>query len=84
MSPDATPDDATGRPLERTVLHRDGSLRARGGMLGDQQHGMWAWYRLDGTMLRSGSFDHGRQVGEWTTYDRSGAPYKVTRFPPAG
>ncbi|SNR63814.1 hypothetical protein SAMN06272737_11698 [Blastococcus mobilis] len=29
-------------------------------------------------MLRSGHFYHGRQTGEWTTYDTSGAPYKVT------
>jgi hypothetical protein len=29
-------------------------------------------------MLRAGSFDRGRQVGEWTTYDRSGAPFTVT------
>jgi len=88
MDPDTTAadadDDAAGRRHERTVLHRDGSVRGRGGMLGDREHGEWTWYRLDGTMLRSGSFDHGRQVGEWTTYDRFGAPYKVTRFPPTG
>jgi hypothetical protein len=32
-------------------------------------------------MLRSGRFDRGRQTGEWTTYDRSGAAYKVTPLP---
>ncbi|MGY1809349.1 toxin-antitoxin system YwqK family antitoxin [Blastococcus sp. SYSU D00669] len=58
--------------------HRDGSLRARGRVVGGQPDGYWEWFRLDGTMLRSGHFDRGRQVGEWTTYDRSGAPYKVT------
>jgi antitoxin component YwqK of YwqJK toxin-antitoxin module len=58
--------------------HRDGSLRARGPVVDGQPDGHWEWFRLDGTMLRSGSFDRGRQVGEWTTYDRSGAPYKVT------
>jgi len=34
--------------------------------------------QLDGPMLLSGSFDHGRQTGEWTTYARSGAVHKVT------
>jgi hypothetical protein len=28
--------------------------------------------------MRSGHFDRGRQTGEWTTYDASGAVYKVT------
>jgi hypothetical protein len=36
------------------------------------------WYRLDGTTLRSGHFDKGRETGEWTTYDTTGAVYKVT------
>jgi antitoxin component YwqK of YwqJK toxin-antitoxin module len=65
---------------EHVERHRDGSLRARGPMLGDEPHGAWEWFRLDGTMLRSGSFDRGAQVGEWTTYDRQGRPYKVTRL----
>ena len=58
--------------------HRDGSLRARGPVVDGQPHGYWEWFRLDGTMLRSGHFDHGRNVGEWTTYDTAGAPYRVT------
>ena len=58
--------------------HRDGSVRARGPVVDGQPDGYWEWFRLDGTMLRSGTFDRGRQTGEWTTYDRSGAPYKVT------
>ena len=67
---------AEGQHVER---HRDGSVRARGPVVEGCPHGYWEWFRLDGTMLRSGHFDSGRQVGEWTTYDRSGAPYKVTR-----
>ena len=68
-------DFTEGEHVER---HRDGSVRARGFVLDGQPHGYWEWFRLDGTMLRSGSFDRGRQTGEWTTYDRSGAPYKST------
>jgi antitoxin component YwqK of YwqJK toxin-antitoxin module len=58
--------------------HRDGSVRARGPVADGQPDGYWEWFRLDGTRLRSGHFDRGRDVGEWTTYDRAGAVYKVT------
>jgi antitoxin component YwqK of YwqJK toxin-antitoxin module len=61
-----------------TELHRDGSLRARGPVVDGRPDGYWEWFRLDGTMLRSGSFAQGREVGEWTTYDKTGAVYKVT------
>jgi len=44
--------------------------------------GYWEWYRKDGTRLRSGWFEAGEPVGEWTTYDRDGEPYKVTRRTP--
>jgi antitoxin component YwqK of YwqJK toxin-antitoxin module len=38
--------------------------------------------RRDGTKLRSGTFDNGDQSGEWTTYDKQGNVYKVTRIKP--
>jgi antitoxin component YwqK of YwqJK toxin-antitoxin module len=65
----------------RVERHRDGSVRARGQVVDGQPDGYWEWFRLDGTMLRSGRFDRGRQTGEWMTYDRSGAAYKVTTLP---
>ena len=40
--------------------------------------GYWEWFRKDGTKLRSGHFENGEQVGDWTTYDTKGAVYKVT------
>lgn len=49
-------------------------------MLGDELHGYWEWYRIDGTLKRSGHFDHGKQVGEWTTYDAAGLPFKTTQM----
>jgi antitoxin component YwqK of YwqJK toxin-antitoxin module len=64
--------------------HRDGSVRAKGWTLNGKLDGYWEWFRLDGTRLRSGSFDLDRQVGDWTTYDRSGAAYKVTQMPTSG
>ncbi|NEM08578.1 hypothetical protein GCU54_21660 [Geodermatophilus normandii] len=58
--------------------HRDGSLRARGRVVGGQLDDHREWFRLDGTVLRSGWSDRGRASGEWTTYDRTGAPYRTT------
>lgn len=42
--------------------------------------GYWEWFRLDGTQMRSGHFEHGEPTGEWTTYDKQGQIYKVTRM----
>ncbi|BEP35121.1 hypothetical protein GmRootV59_20920 [Variovorax sp. V59] len=63
--------------------HKDGSVWARGqktpeGVL----TGYWEWFRSDGTRMRSGHFENGEQTGEWTTYDKEGAVYKVTRMKP--
>jgi antitoxin component YwqK of YwqJK toxin-antitoxin module len=30
--------------------------------------------------MRSGYFDNGVQVGDWTTYDKDGNVYKVTKM----
>jgi antitoxin component YwqK of YwqJK toxin-antitoxin module len=35
---------------------------------------------LDGSLMRTGSFDHGRQVGTWRTFDRAGDVVKETEF----
>jgi len=63
--------------------HADGTPWAKGQTVGGKPSGYWEWFRKDGTRLRSGYFDAGRQVGEWTTYDRRGAVYKVTMIKPA-
>lgn len=42
-------------------------------------NGYWEWYRIDGTLKRSGYFEKGEPVGKWTTYDQNGKPYKVTK-----
>ncbi len=41
--------------------------------------GYWEWYRIDGTIKRSGYFANGEPIGEWTTYDKECKPYKVTK-----
>ncbi len=64
----------------RVEHHRDGTVCARGQMLGEELHGYWEWFRKDGTLKRSGHFERGEQVGEWVTYDSDGAPYKITQM----
>ena len=58
--------------------HKDVSLWTKGQMVDDVPTGHWEWFRRDGTKLRSGYFDNGVQVGEWTTYDPRGEIYKIT------
>jgi antitoxin component YwqK of YwqJK toxin-antitoxin module len=60
--------------------HKDGSIWAKGYMLGEQMHGHWEWFRKDGVIMRSGYFNNGKQTGEWTTYDKKGKIYKVTKM----
>ena len=68
----------TEKTTPRTEYHRGGTVCAKGQMLDDKLHGYWEWYRKDGSLKRSGTFDRNRQVGEWTTYDADGLPYKTT------
>ena len=66
-----------------THYHSDGSVWATGQMTGDVMTGFWMWFRKDGVIIRSGSFTtDGEQTGDWTTYDKAGKVYKVTRMKP--
>jgi hypothetical protein len=62
---------------ERIDRHKDGSIRATGHVVDDLLTGYREWFRKDGTIMRSGYFQGGKQVGEWTTYQ--GRIVKVTR-----
>jgi len=73
------PSKATN-PQPHVEYHRDGSVWAKGERLHKVPVGYWEWFRKDGTKLRSGYFENGEQTGEWTTYDRQGKVYKVTRI----
>jgi len=73
---------AKPRPKRHVLYHRDGSVWARGQLLGGAMTGYWEWFRLDGTIMRSGSFENGEQSGQWTTYDKRGKLYKVTKMKP--
>jgi antitoxin component YwqK of YwqJK toxin-antitoxin module len=64
--------------------HKGGTVWAKGQTVDGVPEGYWEWFRKDGTRLRSGTFVNGEQAGEWTTYDREGKPYKVTRMKSKG
>jgi antitoxin component YwqK of YwqJK toxin-antitoxin module len=66
--------------VERIERHKDGSIRAKGHVLDGVLSGYWEWFRKDGTRLRSGHFNNGKQTGDWTTYDARGRVYKVTKM----
>jgi uncharacterized protein YdhG (YjbR/CyaY superfamily) len=65
---------------EAREFYDNGVVKASGKVKDGQLHGAWRWFRRDGTLLRSGAFRAGTQVGEWTTYDRAGDPHTVTRL----
>jgi antitoxin component YwqK of YwqJK toxin-antitoxin module len=55
-------------------------IKLEGFHRGGAMDGSWAFYRTDGSLMRSGTFDRGRQVGVWRTFDRSGQLVKETDF----
>ena len=69
-----------GAREQQIEYHKDGSIQAKGERIDGVLEGYWEWFRQDGTRMRSGYFLAGRQVGEWTTYDRDGEVVKVTSF----
>ena len=68
------------KPEIQTTFYDSGQVKFRGANLDGEMHGPWEWYRLDGSLMRTGSFERGKQVGVWRTYDRTGAIVKETRF----
>jgi antitoxin component YwqK of YwqJK toxin-antitoxin module len=58
----------------------NGKIRFRGANLDGQMHGPWEFFRKDGSLMRTGSFDRGKQVGLWRTYGRDGTVVKETTF----
>jgi antitoxin component YwqK of YwqJK toxin-antitoxin module len=61
-----------------------GAVRYRGFQLEGKMHGAWEFLRKDGSVMRAGEFDRGRQVGVWRTFDRAGRVVKETDFSDAG
>lgn len=53
-------------------FYDNGLPRFKGEYLNSEMHGFWEFFRKDGSLMRSGSFDQGKQVGIWKTFDRQG------------
>lgn len=59
--------------------HANGKTKwSKGKIKEGNPEGYWEWYRIDGTLKRSGNFKKGESVGTWITYDSKGRAYKVT------
>ena len=67
-------------PAPDIAYYDDGGVRFRGFQLDGQMHGAWEFLRKDGSLMRAGEFDRGKQVGIWRTYDRGGRVIKETNF----
>lgn len=65
---------------ELEPFYDNGKPRYRGEMSNGQMHGFWEFFRRDGSIMRSGSFEYGIQVGMWTTFDRNGTVVKQTQM----
>ena len=59
-------------------MYDNGLPRFKGEYLAGEMHGYWEFYRKDGSLMRSGTFDRGIQVGVWKTFDRNGSLVKET------
>ena len=70
------------KPTPAIDHYDNGTVRFRGANLEGKMHGPWKFFRRDGSLMRSGSFDRGTQGGTWRTYDRTGSVVKETDFPP--
>ena len=66
--------------VPETIQYSTGAVQAKGNLLDGAAHGAWEWFRKDGTLMRTGHFDRGKQVGIWRTYERSGRLVKETDF----
>ena len=69
------------RPIPAIDHYDNGKVRFRGANVDGKMHGRWEFFRRDGTRMRSGSFERGKQTGLWRTFDRTGKVVKETRFP---
>ena len=66
--------------IERSPLYDNGLPRFKGEYLSGEMHGYWEFYRKDGSLMRSGTFNEEVQVGVWKTFARDGSLVKETNF----
>ncbi len=61
-------------------FYENGLPRFNGEYQNGKMHGYWEFYRKDGSLMRSGTFDEDVQVGVWKTFARDGSLVKETNF----
>ena len=69
------------KPIPAIDHYDIGKVRFRGANVLGKMHGPWKFFRRDGSPMRSGSFERGKQIGVWRTFDRTGKVVKQTVFP---
>ena len=74
--------NASSDPVESVEHYPSGGVKFRGLLLDGEMHGDWSFFRTDGSVMRTGRFDRGRQVGPWRTFARDGRLVKETDFGP--
>jgi antitoxin component YwqK of YwqJK toxin-antitoxin module len=67
-------------PVPYVEHYGNGVLKMKGTHLDGEMHGAWEFYRADGSLMRSGEFDCGKQIGVWRTFERTGRVVKETDF----
>jgi antitoxin component YwqK of YwqJK toxin-antitoxin module len=67
-------------PIPAIAHYPSGAVKFKGFHLDGEMHGAWEFYRTDGSLMRAGEFDRGKQVGVWRTSDRAGRVVKETDF----
>jgi len=67
-------------PVPHLERYPNGGVKMKGSHLDGEMHGAWEFYRTDGSLMRSGEFDRGKQIGVWRTFERSGRVVKETDF----
>jgi hypothetical protein len=75
-----TPMPTDPEPIPDVAYFGTGAIQSRGFTLDGEMHGAWEFFRKDGSVMRTGEFDRGRQVGVWRTFDRAGRLVKETGF----
>jgi antitoxin component YwqK of YwqJK toxin-antitoxin module len=71
---------ADPEPIPDVAYYGTGAIQSRGFTMDGEMHGAWEFFRKDGSVMRTGEFDRGRQVGIWRTFDRTGRLVKETDF----
>jgi uncharacterized protein YdhG (YjbR/CyaY superfamily) len=60
--------------------YKNGGIKSKGHYKDSKMDGYWEFYRLDGSLMRTGTLLKGKQNGEWATYDKLGKLIKKTFF----